>query len=269
MKHINFLSLGFSIALVVALNGCGGSGSSSSDSVTISGKAIDPYLSGSKVFLDLNENSKHDLNEPSTVTDKNGNYNLDIPKEYQDRYQTLVVTDGIDTGTNQPFEGTLTAVKDINTTTQNITPLTSVVEARFRYCKTHQDENCPQNLDGIIGEVAPFLGISEDRIDADIVALANSGEYEPLKTALALEASAEYQDSEHPYNFYETITGGEFSSNSDWTDHIKASNPDTYKIVDDILNTDTSDITTNDFAEQVHKFISKDNDISNIAHFGK
>jgi hypothetical protein len=90
---------------------------------------------GSKVYLDLNENRKFDSNEPHTVTDENGNYTLDIPKEYHNGYHTLVVSDGTDTGTQKPFKGTLTAVKEANETTYNITPLTSVVEARYRYYK--------------------------------------------------------------------------------------------------------------------------------------
>jgi hypothetical protein len=255
--------------LLFAFAGCGGgSGISSSDIVSISGKAIDPYLSGSKVYLDLNENRKFDSNEPHTVTDKNGNYTLDIPKEYHDGYHTLVASDGTDTGTQKPFKGILTAVKEANETTYNITPLTSVVEARYRYYKDINDTQ-GHSIDEIRDEVASYLELDKNHIDADIVALADKGEYEPLKTALALETSAEYHDSEHPYKFYENITEEDFLNSSGWRENLKRSDPQSYAIVDHIMNVDTNDQKANDFAKHINDEVEQEIDVSKVLPFSR
>ena len=52
---------------------CGGS---NSDQTSSQGFAIDGYLSNAVVFLDLNENGFLDEDEPSTLTDENGNYSI-------------------------------------------------------------------------------------------------------------------------------------------------------------------------------------------------
>ena len=45
---------------------------------TITGKVIDGYIKNALVFQDINGNGRQDLNKPSTTTDSNGNYTLDI-----------------------------------------------------------------------------------------------------------------------------------------------------------------------------------------------
>ena len=69
MKRITIISSSFALGLVLILSGCGGGGSADTKKgITISGKAIDPYLKGSKVCLDLNTNRVCDVNEPYTTT---------------------------------------------------------------------------------------------------------------------------------------------------------------------------------------------------------
>ncbi len=53
---------------VLALAACGGSGGSGG-AKSLGGIAVDGYLQGATVFLDLNRNNTLDAGEPSTTTD--------------------------------------------------------------------------------------------------------------------------------------------------------------------------------------------------------
>jgi len=75
------------------------------------GRVIDGYISGATVFLDANKNGIKDTNEPSTITDASGKYNLDISFETFDTNKNgeidpsegnLVAIGGTDTATNLP-----------------------------------------------------------------------------------------------------------------------------------------------------------------------
>ncbi|NJK75433.1 MAG: hypothetical protein HC942_17125, partial [Microcoleus sp. SU_5_6] len=96
------------------------------------GTAIDGYISGATVFLDANKNGIKDTNEPSTTTDSNGKYNLEIPLESFDKNKNgqiepeegnLVAFGGTDTATGLPLKNTLSAPVDAAV----VTPLTSLV----------------------------------------------------------------------------------------------------------------------------------------------
>ncbi|MEG4206847.1 Calx-beta domain-containing protein, partial [Microcoleus sp. Pol7_A1] len=99
---------------------------------SLSGIAIDGYISGATVFLDANKNGILDANEPSTTTNSSGEFNLDIPFETFDTNKNgeidpsegnLVVTGGIDTATGLPLETPLTAPPDSTV----VTLLTSLI----------------------------------------------------------------------------------------------------------------------------------------------
>ncbi|NDD14692.1 MAG: hypothetical protein EB072_19125, partial [Betaproteobacteria bacterium] len=81
------------------------------------GKAIDGYLAGSTVFVDLNGNGKLDTNEPQTKTDDRGNYQLN------GQVATVIVLGGTDTASGKPFEGVLKAPAGSSV----VTPLTTLV----------------------------------------------------------------------------------------------------------------------------------------------
>lgn len=96
------------------------------------GRVIDGYISGASVFLDANKNGIKDTNEPSTITDASGKYNLDIPFETFDTNKNgeidpsegnLVATGGTDTATGLPLETPVTAPPDSTV----VTLLTSLV----------------------------------------------------------------------------------------------------------------------------------------------
>ncbi|MEG4630834.1 SBBP repeat-containing protein [Microcoleus sp. AR_TQ3_B6] len=96
------------------------------------GLVIDGYISEATVFLDANKNGIKDTNEPSTITDASGKYNLDIPFETFDTNKNgeidpsegnLVATGGTDTATGLPLETPVTAPPDSSV----ITLLTSLI----------------------------------------------------------------------------------------------------------------------------------------------
>ncbi|OLQ70051.1 hypothetical protein BIT28_10975 [Photobacterium proteolyticum] len=131
-------------SILASLYGCGG-GSDDSNSkttpstVNVQGKAIDGYISGATVYLDLNFNNYPDSNEPSVVTADEGDFSLSIPASYQKcvKYVPLVVDVPVG-AVDSDFPGTpieeaysmvfppqfaLSTDQDL----LNLTPLTSVV----------------------------------------------------------------------------------------------------------------------------------------------
>lgn len=90
------------IVLMATLSACGGGGSTDSGSpdpvvpstaVTMTGKAIDGYIQGASVYLDLNFNRQWDEGEPQTTTNEAGDYRLELAKDLQTcaQYAPLVV----------------------------------------------------------------------------------------------------------------------------------------------------------------------------------
>ncbi|TAH31449.1 MAG: DUF4347 domain-containing protein [Oscillatoriales cyanobacterium] len=93
---------------------------------------IDGYISGATVFLDANKNGIKDTNEPSTITDTGGKFDLNIPFEIFDTNKNgeidpsegnLVAIGGTDTATGLPLETPVTAPPDSTV----VTLLTSLV----------------------------------------------------------------------------------------------------------------------------------------------
>ena len=83
------------LAMSVLLSACGGSDGGSSDGgakpqTTITGKAIDGYVEGATVFLDLNYNGKLDGFEVPVITGPNGDYTITTDSICSD-YAPIVV----------------------------------------------------------------------------------------------------------------------------------------------------------------------------------
>ncbi|NVJ91214.1 MAG: cadherin-like domain-containing protein, partial [Methylocystaceae bacterium] len=89
---------------------------------TLHGTAIDGYLNGSTVFVDLNKDGVLDDNESNrTTTDSNGKFNLTIPTDQTD--YIISVVGGEDMATNAEFYGSLQTVAGATV----ITPLTTLL----------------------------------------------------------------------------------------------------------------------------------------------
>jgi hypothetical protein len=238
MKTITTLSTSLALGLVLTLTGCGGgSDATSPNTVTINGKAIDPYLSGSKVCLDLNENKTCDVNEPYTTTNDMGDYALNIAQEHHDAYHTLLVTGGTDVATGEVFTGLLTAVKEAHQTAHNITPLTTAVEARYQYCQDHHTQ-CNETIGQIESDLATYLGLTKEEINADVVALANHNHEKALKVALAIQSVATTQDPKKPYTTYQEAAQNGYTAGHDWKNYVQSTMPTSYTLVNKIMNID-------------------------------
>ena len=125
------------LSLTIALNlltGCGGTSSSSSSSMpaavpsfSVSGVVSDGAIKDSTVWLDFNDNDLIDQDEPSTTSDSEGNFNIEmIGTIIQD--VVIKAVGGVDTGTNLDFQGILEAesATDSKVITQMLTPLTTL-----------------------------------------------------------------------------------------------------------------------------------------------
>ena len=86
--------------------------------VTLSGRAVDGYISDATVFRDANGNGVLDEGEVSTTTDLNGNFSLTGGSG------PLVMFGGVDISTGLPFSGTMRAPADATV----ISPLTTLVQ---------------------------------------------------------------------------------------------------------------------------------------------
>lgn len=86
--------------------------------VTLSGRAVDGYISDATVFRDANGNGVLDEGEVSTTTDLNGNFSLTGGSG------PLVMFGGVDISTGLPFSGTMSAPADATV----ISPLTTLVQ---------------------------------------------------------------------------------------------------------------------------------------------
>lgn len=125
--------------MTVVLAACGGGGSEGTGTTTqpatanLTGKAIDGYLAGATVCLDLNANSRCDAGEPSAVTDDNGNFGLVADNPVGKKL--LVVVDGNTRDQSRPgyrFPANLVLSGLVDGATgQNVTPLTSMVVAQM------------------------------------------------------------------------------------------------------------------------------------------
>ncbi|MBD2291935.1 cadherin-like domain-containing protein [Anabaena sphaerica FACHB-251] len=102
----------------------------------VNGKVIDGFIQGGTVFLDANLNGIHDEGEIYTLSNQNGQFQLFIDDATFNQVDTnqdgtidlsegrLAMVGGIDSGSELPFEGILTAPVG----SPVITPFTSLVE---------------------------------------------------------------------------------------------------------------------------------------------
>jgi Ca2+-binding RTX toxin-like protein len=102
-----------------------------------SGVVIDHYISGATLFLDANKNGLLDTNEPSTITDSSGKFNLNIPYETFDTNKNgkidsseghLVAIGGIDIATGLPLEIPVTAPPDASVVTLLTTLVADLID---------------------------------------------------------------------------------------------------------------------------------------------
>ncbi|MDN0077059.1 hypothetical protein QU481_19630 [Crenobacter sp. SG2303] len=103
-------------------------------SMTISGRAIDGYLQGATVCVDLNDNGQCEPGDPSTTTSANGSYSLTVdPQQAWGKKMLAEVgpnTVDISSGGHFTTSFTLATVIEDPTTPIHITPITTLVTAK-------------------------------------------------------------------------------------------------------------------------------------------
>jgi len=127
---------------------------------TINGQAIDGYISGAKVCLDINSNDICDSNEPYTTTQSDGSFSFNTT--YTGNYP-LIVSGGMDMATNTSFTGTLKNIVSLNdkNTTTNITPITTLstniyqneIKINTNYTYTQAKQTTANNLGITIAQI--------------------------------------------------------------------------------------------------------------------
>ncbi|WP_412004418.1 hypothetical protein [Burkholderia pseudomallei] len=132
------MSLG-SFALLAACGGGGGSspGSTTTSTSQLSGRAIDGPLAGATVCFD-NGQGACDTSLPSTTTDANGNYTLNVSGNVTGKQLDVLITSNTTDGGSK-FTSTFTMSAIVSGSTQNVTPLTTMVVAQMKSGKSQAD----------------------------------------------------------------------------------------------------------------------------------
>lgn len=155
MKHTSFKSILAMAALAIGLSACGGGGGDDAapapnpgpqptqpQQPAISGKAIDGYLVGARVCVDLNSNGGCDGNEPTTHTDDTGSYALPFDGDLTGKKLVVMVDQNTKDlsrpGHVFPASFALTAAID-GQSGQNVTPLTTMHQALMEHGTSADD----------------------------------------------------------------------------------------------------------------------------------
>lgn len=204
---------------LLALTACGGGGSSdtktpveiqptpaATPAATISGKVIDGYVTGAKVFLDLNGNTVLDNNEPSATTGTDGEYSLDLDAAQYDcqSYVPLVVdvpVGAIDSDTGEVTEAYQLVFPPMvgnALDSTDITPLTTVIweSIKSEFLLKDEDLDNPnlacdvirdnhekvdelaRHIEQTLNNIVIHYNISQDAIFADYIANGDSTTHE-------------------------------------------------------------------------------------------
>lgn len=249
-------SLITSVALIASLNlvGCSsGSGDTATTATstakttvdntleTIYGTAIDPELQGATVCLDTNLDENCTEDEPSTTTDRNGNFSLNVTTMQLEGTAPLVAINGVDKESGETFKGKLIA--DVDSNYQNITPLTTLA---YKKIQENMDKGL-ENIQSGMSSLEDTLSLSSEEMQGNMIVLANEGNTTALKVALVLEKSAEAIVPTNTLQFYKKLSS-EINDSKALTllDSIMKITPSDLKdqvksLVEDILNSDISD----------------------------
>lgn len=136
------ISIAIMLIVIGIVAGCGGgSGSSTSASqpVQVSGAVADGYLVNATVFLDKNGNYQLDPGEPSTTTDTNGAYTLNVDPADIGKYPIVAMAikgQTVDKDTNQPVPNSYMLSMPANAVTGSvnsnfISPMSTLVREKM------------------------------------------------------------------------------------------------------------------------------------------
>lgn len=199
--------LSVSVCLTLAACGGGGGETTATTAMTLSGKAIDGYVQGATVYLDLNFNQQWDDGEPLAVTTDTGDYRLELTEAQQEcaQYVPLVVDVPVgavdqDLGTVEvPYQMVLPPKFEPLTEEDfyHVTPLTTALWSTIQTelgstdslsCESvmadqQKREQLLSSLDQAVSRVVEHYNISEQQLYDDFIA---SGDTETYTKAQAI-----------------------------------------------------------------------------------
>ncbi len=142
------------LIVVVFFWGCGSSGDSSNNTVTLSGNVADGYLQNARCFLDENDNGALDEFELSTLSGAGGAYALVVPLKSAYEYPVVCIAEAgvcIDEDTNQTLSETKVLSAPIGNETF-ISPLSTLIHLYMRI-------NNEDDADWAAGQIGEQFGI--------------------------------------------------------------------------------------------------------------
>ena len=163
-----------------------------SEKKTIRGVAVDGYIKNAKVCIDVNLNNECDENEPSTNTDSEGKFSLNVDDSGE---KTILIVGGINLSTNKQFEGVLKEIVDLNDKNidVNVTPLTTLAT---QYYLANKDKF--KEYKNVKEELSDKLGV---KIDIDPMK-----DKETFKVTQKIYQSAKVISTENNEKFIEGIS---------------------------------------------------------------
>lgn len=151
--------------------------------LSISGKAIDGYLTSSTICIDMNRDDSCEDEATQTSTDDSGSFSLAIPNSELDTIKNkkvpLLAYGGIDSDTNKEYIGKLKAIMDPDENEINITPISSVVFSSYKNGASIEDAHL---------QTAASLGLRDADLRGDYIANKN---YDAQSAALTLQKTLE------------------------------------------------------------------------------
>jgi len=161
-----------SLVALFLIIGCGNNSNTQENLSQKSGKVADGYLNGATVCIDINNNLKCDSDEPSTTTDKKGNYHLKFNKDISDN-NSILAYGGVNTATGLSYTGLLKAPVEYN----NINPISTLVSYnKENFSSLKKAEEAVSNLFGLDRASLTKDPIKQAKIDKKL-----------FKTALKIE----------------------------------------------------------------------------------
>jgi hypothetical protein len=239
----------FAVLTVISagiIAGCGSSGTNT-PTASISGKVADGYLVGATVFMDKNGNYQLDAGEPSTTTDANGAYTLNVEPADVGTYPIVAmatkgVTTDKDTGTavQNSYILSMPAAAISGTVSSNfISPMSSQLREMMETGKY-------STMQQAMSDLRAKLGMPGADMLADYMAANNTTMHTAAQNMASLMGSQILQvmgtsgsTTTVDVNRYRGMMGTIFSNISS----IKGSSPTTQSTMSNLMGTMTANLT--------------------------
>ncbi len=194
-QYSNLAIISMLFMLTIFAAGCGSDNTTNppQNSISLSGTAVDGYISGATVCLDVDSSGICESTEPTTTTAADGSFSFTNVEVADNLLFPVIVSGGIDTATNKLFIGEIKNIINSATITAdaqlNVTPLTDLIAVSFLQSTIKSVETFNNSKT----EIADVFGISEADVTADpmtnVFVFAKSQEVQQIKALIEITAS--------------------------------------------------------------------------------